>query len=69
MRLWEHYVSEWNERLLVSCSLQLFKQIRATISLLSYLEKLANVEYRKAISKIRLSSHNRHTEMGRHKQI
>ena len=41
-----------------SSSLQLYKEIKSTIELSSYLGKLTNIKYRKAISKIRLSSHN-----------
>ena len=52
-----------------SSSLQFYKEIKPTIDMSIYLEKLTNVKHRRAISKIRLSSQNLNIELGRHRQI
>ena len=51
-----------------SLSLQFYKEIKPTIDMSIYLEKLTNVKHRRAIVKIRLSSHNLNIELGRHRQ-
>ena len=68
LRLRDQYTSEWNEKLSMSSSLQFYRAIKPVINISTYLEKIVNVKYRKAISKIRLSSHNLHIETGRHRQ-
>ena len=69
MRVRDQYINEWNQKVSLSTSLQLYKEIKSTIDICSYLNKLTNIKYRKAISKIRLSSHNLNIEIGRHRQI
>ena len=69
LRVRDQYVTEWNQKVSISSSLQLYKEIKFTIDICSYLDKLTNIKYRKAISKIRLSSHNLNIEIGRHRQI
>ena len=69
MRVRDQYINEWNQKVSLSTSLQLYKEIKSTIDICSYLNKLTNINYRKAISKIRLSSHNLNIEIGRHRQI
>ena len=65
----DQYVTEWNQKVSISSSLQLYKEIKFTIDICSYLDKLTNIKYRKAIYKLRLSSHNLNIEIGRHRQI
>ena len=69
LRLRDQYVTEWNQKVSISSFLQLYKEIKSTIDICIYLEKLTNIKYRKAISKIRLSSHYLNIEIGRHRQI
>ena len=47
----------------------IYNEIKSTIDICSYLNKLTNIKYRKAISKIKLSSHNLNIEIGRDRQI
>ena len=49
----------------MSSSLQSYRAIKPAINISTYLEKIRNVKYRKAVSKLRLSSHNLHVETGR----
>ncbi|MCG8049040.1 MAG: hypothetical protein N0E48_26130, partial [Candidatus Thiodiazotropha endolucinida] len=65
----DHYISEWNERLSMSSSLGWYKKLKPSITISTYLEKLVNVKHRRAITKLRLSSHNLLIETGRHRQI
>ena len=69
IRVRDRYISEWNQNVSASSSLQFYKEIKPTIDMSIYLEKLTNVKHRRAIAKIRLSSHNLNMELGRHRQI
>ena len=53
LRLRDQYTSEWNKKLSMSSSLQFYRAIKLVINISTYLEKIVNVKYRKAISKIR----------------
>ena len=52
----------------MSSSLHFYRAIKSFINISTYLEKIVNCNYRKAISKVRLLSYNLHTETGRHRQ-
>ena len=65
----DQYISELNQKVFTSSALQFYREIKPTIDISIYLEKLTNVKHRNAISKIRLSSHNLNIELGRHRQI
>ena len=71
MRVRDQYINEWNQKVSISSSLQLYREIKYTIDICSYLNKLTNISYRKTISKIRLSSLNLNIEIhvGRRRQI
>ena len=60
----DHYINEWNQKVSLSSSLQLYKEIKSTIDICSYLNKSTNIKYRKTIS-----SHNLNIEIGRHGQM
>ena len=70
MRVRDQYINEWNQNVSISSSLQLYKEIKYTIDICSYLNKLTNIKYRKTISKIRLSSLNLNIKIhvGTHRQ-
>ena len=69
MRVRDQYINEWNQKVSLSSSLQLHKEIKSTIDICSYHNKSTNIKYRKAIYQIRQSSHNLNIEIGRHGQM
>ena len=70
LRLRDHYITLWNEKISLSSSLYVYREFSSGICMSSYLEKLDNKKkYRKALSKIRLSSHDLNIKTGRHRHI
>ena len=55
IRVRDQYISEWNQKVSASSSLQCYREIKptVTIDISIYLEKLTNVKHMTAISKIR----------------
>ena len=53
LRVRDQHIADWNQNLSASSLLQLHKVIKPTISIATYLEKVLNIKYTKAISKIR----------------
>ena len=68
-RVRDQYLTVWNAKLLVSSSLELYKEICPTICTATYLHKIVNIRYRRALSKIRLSSYDLQIELGRHRGV
>ena len=68
-RVRDQYLTVWNAKILVSSSLEFYKEICPTICTATYLHKLVNIRYRRALSKIRLASYDLQIELGRHRGI
>ena len=65
-RLIDNFIVDLRAGLNHSTSMSLFREIRETFDLSSYLLKLQNRKQRNAITKLRLSSHSLYIETGRH---
>ena len=59
-RVRDQYLTVWNAKVLVSSSLEFYREICPTICTATYLHKNVNIRYRRALSKIRLSSYDLH---------
>ena len=68
-RVRDQYLTVWNAKVLVSSSLEFYKEICPTICTATYLHKIVNIRYRRALSKIRLASYDLQIELGRHRGI
>lgn len=68
-RLRDLYINEWREGVSLHSSLSLYREFKQYFELASYLEKIVNPKFRKALSKLRLSSHNLNIEEGRYRNI
>ena len=68
-RVRDQYLTVWNAKVLVSSSLEFYKEICPTICTATYLHKIVNIRYRRALSKIRLSSYDLQIELGRHRGV
>ena len=68
-RVRDQYLTVWNAKILVSSSLEFYKEICPTICTATYLHKLVNIRYRRALSKLRLASYDLQIELGRHRGI
>ena len=68
-RLRDNYINEWNQGLNQSQSLTMYKEVKRTFEMSSYLIKMQNRKFRNALAKLRLSSHSLNIETGRHRNI
>ena len=68
-RLRDNYINQWNQGLNLSESLTLYKELKQSFEMSPYLIILQNRELKRAISKLRLSSHSLNIETGRHRRI
>ena len=68
-RVRDQYLTVWNAKVLVSSSLEFYKEICPTICTATYLHKIVNIRYRRALSKIRVASYDLQIELGRHRGI
>ena len=68
-RLRDNYINQWNQGLNQSESLTLYKELKQSFEMSPYLIILQNRELKRAISKLRLSSHPLNIETGRHRRI
>ena len=68
-RVRDQYLTVWIAKVLVSSSLEFYKEICPTICTATYLHKIVNIRYRRALSKIRLSSYDLQIELGRHRGV
>ena len=55
-RVRDQYLTVWNAKVLISSSLEFYKEICPTICTATYLHKIVNIRYRRALSKTRSSS-------------
>ena len=69
IRLLDTFISEAREGVRKRSSLLLFKELNTNYETAPYLKLLCNAKYRKALAKIRLSSHTLAIETGRHNDI
>ena len=68
-RLRDIYITEWREGINLSTALYMYKEIKQTFELSSYLLVIHKRKLRNAIAKLRLSSHRLSIEVGRHRNI
>ena len=62
----DNYLIELREGLRASSSLTVFKELKETFELATYLNVLCNDRYRTTLAKLRVSSHSLAIETGRH---
>ena len=65
----DNYLQELRERLKTSTSLTLYRELNANFEISPYLKILCNWKHRKALAKLRLSSHSLTIESGRHHEV
>ena len=69
VRMRDVYISQWRDGMLSCTSLMLYREIHPQFQRAAYLDKLISPKLRRALSKLRLSSHILHIETGRHRSI
>ena len=69
LRLRDLYISEWREGMSQCTSLTLYRELKPVFVRSEYLTLLRNFKYRRAISRLRVSSHKLNIESGRHAGI
>ena len=68
-RLRDIYITEWRKGINLSTALYMYKEIKQTFKLSSYLLVIQKRKLRNAIAKLRLSSHRFSIEVGTHRNI
>ena len=67
-RLHDVYIQQWNTEIMATSSSRMFKHIKSTFKFENYLH-ISNQSFRKALTKVRLSSHSFFIERGRWAKI
>eukprot|EP00918_Siedleckia_nematoides_P055132 GHVU01120244.1.p1 GENE.GHVU01120244.1~~GHVU01120244.1.p1 ORF type:complete len:281 (-),score=3.44 GHVU01120244.1:191-1033(-) len=68
-RITDQYLQSWSEKVNGMNRLELYKNIKTELKFENYLDEIANVKQRKALTKFRCSAHNLAIETGRHNNI
>ena len=68
-RLRDIFITEWKQRMGLSSSLDIYRDIKSSFELTPYLLLIKNRKFRNVITKLRLSLHQLNIETGRHRNI